>query len=194
MRIKRPVSISWIAAAALALALPVTQSAWAVASSSASKLLSSELPAGLTLKKASVDQVADAVYTAASQRPDLVMRLLETAILAKQPPPHNGYLPCPDLFKLLKKAVGAVPDKARELLELAMSLDPDCTDSLEKALDDPTLLGLSAGAFGNGLTSGFGAGLGTDFPGSPGFTGSPPGGATALPPTVVPPVTSDTAG
>jgi hypothetical protein len=156
------------------------------------KLLDSDLPAGVTVKRASIDQLSDALYTATSQHPDLAMKLLEVAILAKTPPPHDGHLPCPDLITMLRKTVGAAPDQARQLLELAISLDPDCTDALNNILADPTLIGLPANSFGNGLggNSGFGAGLGSSFPGSPGFTGSPPGGATALPPSTGVPTTA----
>jgi hypothetical protein len=182
MRMKNRVSLSWVAAAFLAVALPATPSAWAVSSSpAATKLLSSDLPAGVTLKTASVAEVGDALYTAATQQPGLVMSLLEAAVAAKTPPPHHGEISCEDLRKLLKRATDAVPDKARQLYELAITLRPGCADALTKELDD---------AFGGA----FGAGLGTAFPGSPGFTGSPPGGATALPPPVTPPTTADTSG
>jgi hypothetical protein len=182
-----------MAAAVLACALPVTQSALAVAKSGAYKLLSSDLPSGLTLRSASIDQVGDALYTATSQHPDMAMSFLEVAILAKRPPPHHGNMPCPDLIKLLKKTIGAAPNEARQLLELAISLDPECTDTLNDLLADPTLLGIPGVGNGEGSAAyGFGAGLGADFPGSPGFTGSPPGGTTALPPTVTTPVTTVT--
>jgi hypothetical protein len=184
MRIKYRVSLPWLAAAILAVALPATPSAWAVSNgNAAAQMLSSDLPAGLTLKTASVDQVGDSLYTAATQQPDMVMSLLEAAVRAKQPPPHHGEITCEDLRKLLKKATDAVPDKARQLFELAIALRPGCDDVLTKELDE---------AFGN--AGGFGAGLGTNFPGSPGFTGSPPGGATALPPATNPQTTSVTGG
>ena len=169
-------------AALLALALPVTQSAWALANAQTIELLSAQLPSGVTLKKASIDQTGDALYTAASQRPDLATSLLQIAVIAKRPPPRHGNLPCPDLIKLLKKTVAAVPDQARQLIELAISLDPECTDELDSLLKDPTQLGLSADAFNTGFGGTFGFGLGGDFPGSPNFVGSPPGGTLALPP------------
>ena len=183
-------SIPWVAAAVLALALPAAPSAWAAVNAAAgAKLLSADLPQGVTLKRASYDQVGDALYTAATQHPEMDMSLLEAAILAKRPPPHHGDIPCPELIKMLKRTVAAVPDDARNLLELAISLDPPCTDALGDLLADPTLLGLPGSAFGNGV-AGFGAGLGGNFPGAPGFTGSPPGGAVALPPPQPTPVTS----
>jgi hypothetical protein len=183
MRIKQRVSLPWLAVAFLAVALPATPSAWAVSNGgAAATLLSSDLPAGLTLKKASVEQVGDALYTAATQKPDMVLGLLEVAIVSKRPRDREE-LPCPDLRILLHKAMAAVPDKSRELLELALTLDPGCTDSLNAQLDE---------AFEK--VYGFGAGLGSNFPGSPGFTGSAPGGATALPPATNPQTTSVTGG
>ncbi len=191
MPIKSRILFPWVAAAVLAFALPVTPSAWAANDALTIKLLDSQLPQGVNLKKATLDQTADALGVAATQRPDLAPSLLKIAILARRPPPHHGNLPCPDLIKLLRKTVEAVPDDARQLLELAISLDPECADVLTKLLEDPTQLGLSANAFSGNF--GFGLGLGNEFPGSPGFTGSPPGGTLALPPVSSQPVlTSDT--
>ena len=191
-------SLPWVAAAVLALALPVTPSLQAAshnANSKMIKMLSADLPPGVTLKTANADQMGDAIYTATSQNPDLALAILEAAIIVKRPPPHHGDIPCPDVIKMLQKSVAANPDKARDLLELAISLNPECTDSFNELLADPTRLGLAPGAFGAGLgNTAFGAGLGGSFPGAPGFTGSPPGGATALPPPVTPPTTSVTNG
>ena len=188
--------LPWVAVAVLALALPVAPSLHAAANAANGKLvkmLSADLPPGVSLKTASASQMADAIYTVTSERPDLALGVLEAAIVAKRPPPHQGDIPCPDVIKMLRKSVAAAPDKARDLLEMAISLNPECTDSFNDLLADPTKLGLAPGAFGAGLTSstvtGFGAGLGAGFPGAPGFTGSPPSGATALPPPVAPPTT-----
>jgi hypothetical protein len=195
MRIKYRATLPWIAAV-LALALPISPAAWAVSSSAAaSKLINSSLPAGVTLRRASIDLVADALYTTTSQHPDMAMSLLRVAVVAKSANYKDANLPCPDLIKMLRKTVAAVPDQARQLLELALSLDPACTDALNDIIADPTLLGLPFNALGGfGVVTGFGAGLGGDFPGAPGFTGSPPGGATALPPSVVNPLTNDANG
>ena len=182
MLIKYRVSLPWVAAAFLAVALPATPSAWAVANGgAAAALLSSDLPAGVSLKAASVDQVGDALYTAITQKPEMALGLLEAAVIAKRP--WHRDLPCPDLRKLIKKATAAEPDKERQFIELALTLDPSCADALNEELDE---------AFE--AEHGFGAGLGTNFPGSPGFTGSPPGGATALPPATNPPTTADKGG
>jgi hypothetical protein len=191
---KHRTSLPWVAVAVLALALPITPAVHAATGKSDSKLvkmISADLPPGVTLKTATAAQMADAIYTVTSERPDLALGVLQAAIISKRPPPHQGDIPCPDVIQMLKKSVAAAPDKARDLLELAISLNPECTDSFNELLSNPALLGLSPGAFGAGLgNSGFGAGLGSNFPGAPGFTGSPPGGATALPPSGLPATTS----
>lgn len=175
MRLSSRIPLHWALFALLALA--AASSVRAETNRETASLLSAQLPVEVTLKKATIAQTGDALYSATSQRPDLALALLRVAILAKRPPPHHGFLPCPDLIFLLKRTVAAVPTKARQLLELAMSLDPECTAELEKLLEDPTLLGLPADAF-----SPFAPG-GVTAAGGNGFSGSPPGGSTiALPP------------
>ena len=71
-------------AAVLVVSLPATRPAWAVAMSNTRELLNSELPAGVTLQRATVDQTAAAVHAAVKARPDLATDIVRVAILAKK--------------------------------------------------------------------------------------------------------------
>ena len=68
---------------------------------------------------------------------------------------------------------------------MALSLHPECADSLNALL--ATTNGNAPSGFDTpqDLYGGFGVGFGPGFPGSPGFTGSPPSGAISLPPATV---------
>ena len=158
----------------LALGAPGARAATDAANAAA---LSTNLPASVTLAKASINQVVGALHEAVKQHHDDAVDLLKIAVLAKTPKQGHGELPCDDLKKLVEAAATAAPDKASQLVEMAASLHPDCADGLQN---------LTAGTSGSDEVGGFGLGLGTGFPGSPGFTGSAPSGASALPPVVLP--------
>ena len=177
--------LPWLLAAAFAVTLSLPQPVWALANASTAKLLSSQLPSGVTLASASINQVADATHSAVSQRPDLTISITQVAIVSKTPKTGHGQLSCKDLMKIVDAAVSAAPDKLREVVELAMSLHPECSGDLDDLLRNPSQIpGAEAG--GTGISVGeFGAGFGSGFPGSPGFIGSAPGGTTALPPSTI---------
>lgn len=172
-------------AAGLALAalpIPVARAATDAANAA---VLGTNLPRNVTLAKASVDLVAGALHEAVKQHHDDAVDLLKIAVLAKTPKQGQGELSCDDLRKLVRAAASAAPDKTSQLVDMAASLHPDCADSLQEWL---------AGGLGADEGGGFGSGFGPGFPGSPGFVGSPPSGAVALPAASPTPVTSATNG
>ena len=67
---------------------------------------------------------------------------------------------------------------------MALSLHPECSDTLNALLTTEVTNNNAPNGFDTpgDLYGGFGVGFGPGFPGSPGFTGSPPSGAIALPP------------
>ena len=62
-------------------------------------------------------------------------------------------------------------------------MQPGCADSLNALVANPTSTSNAPSGFDTpqDLYGGFGVGFGPGFPGSPGFTGSTPSGAIALP-------------
>lgn len=190
------VGLSCAFAALLVVAAPGVHSSFAAAASTpSSRLLSSKLPSGVTLTKASFAQTAEALKAAATERPDLAVSLLEAAISSRT---VNGKFQdgCNMLVKLVQNAAEGAPKKAGQLAEAADALEPDCAETLDQYLASVNLPALNAdpnsvtGEVGQGA---FGAGFGPGFPGSPGFIGSAPGGSIALPPVGVP-VSADTNG
>ncbi len=183
-------SLPWVLAA-VAVALPgVNPASAAPSGSAAAKMLSAQLPSGVTLAKADCAQTAKALGSAVSQRPDLATSLSQVAVLARTPKQGQGQLSCECLTKIIGAGVAAAPAQSNEIVQMALSLHPECADSLNALLSNPTN---SPDGFNtpNDLYGGFGVGFGPGFPGSPGFTGSPPSGAIALPPVVIPVVTSE---
>ena len=172
--------LSWALAACLALGALPAPAVHAATDAANAAALSTNLPPSVTLAKASVDQVAKALHEAVIQHHDDAVDLLKIAILAKTPKQGHGELSCPDLKKLVRAATSAATDKASQLVDMAASLHPECADDLQEML---------AGALGGDEAGGL---AGPGFPGSPGFVGSPPNGAVALPTPAVPPVTSVT--
>lgn len=174
-----------------AFATVLASSSFAAASGSAGSLLKSKLPSGLTLRNANAKQTVLALKAAAAEKPDMAVELLQAAILGKTKPDGKFEYGCKVLVQLVDAASAAAPAKTNEITEEALSLDPDCADDLNQYLTSggrPGLTGTSAdpnavgGEVGEG---GLGAGMGTGFPGSPGFVGSAPGGTIALPPVGV---------
>ena len=154
-----------------------------VSAATSAQLLGSQLPAGTTLARATVSQTANALKAAVSQRPDLAAGLTKTAVLARTPRQGQGELSCENLKRIVTGGVNGAPAKAREIVETALSLHPECSDSLNDLLTDSSANNAPNGFDTPGdLYGGFGVGFGPGFPGSPGFTGSPPSGAIALPP------------
>ncbi len=174
--------LPWVLAAVLAVVLTGANSAFAASMASSTKLLSSQLPAGVTLAKANVAQTSQALSSAVSQRPDLATSLTEVAVLARTPKQGQGQLSCENLTKIVGAAVSAAPAQSNEVVEMALSLHPECADSLKALLSNPNPNQPDGFNTPNDLYGGFGVGFGPGFPGSPGFTGSPPSGAIALPP------------
>ena len=174
--------LPWVLAAMLAVTLPGVTPAWSASSSATTKLLSSQLPSGVTLARASVPQTAKALNAAASQRPDLATSLTEVAVLARTPKQGQGELSCEDLVKIVSAGVNGAPAQANAIVQMALSLHPECADALNALLANPN--GNAPDGFNtpSDIYGGFGVGFGPGFPGSPGFTGSPPSGAISLPP------------
>ncbi len=166
-------------AAVLAVAAPTVHAASDTAA--ARNMLNRELGPSLTLAKASIDQTAGAVKSAVAQNIGMATSILEAAIMAKEPKQGHGRLPCKDIEKLTRAAIASDSGDASKLLEMASSLAPECADTLNALLTNPET-GDAAGLYGPAEDFGFGIGFGPGFPGSPGFVGSAPSGAIALPP------------
>ena len=178
----------------MAVTLAGASSVSAAPTGASTRLLSSQLPPGTTLARASVAQTAKAFGQAVGQRPDLAVDLTKVAVLARTPKQNQGQLSCEDLYKIVNAGVNAANNKSSEIVQSALSLHPECADTLNTLLDNPaTVTNNGPDGFNTpgDLYGGFGVGFGPGFPGSPGFTGSPPSGAIALPP-VQPVVTNVT--
>ena len=203
---------------ALVAMVPTRIRAASAADQTGAQLLQAQLPGGTTVSEADCEQLARAVTLATlshrtDAKPILTAALTRNAKKDSRSP--EAKLPCACVTRLLRASIGAAPDKASALLELASSLNPECADSLEAAvqvlndhnaidyknvIDDKNgpVTGQTPASgsqpysnapdlFDPGFeTSGFGVGFGPGFPGSPGFTGSPPSGAIALPPIANP--------
>ncbi len=172
--------LSWVVATLMVTALPGAKSALAAVSPAATQMLSSELPSGVTLSKASLNQTTGALHAAVAKNHKMAAKLLEAAVSAKS---SKYTLECAQVRALVKSAASAAPEQARSITEMAVALRPDCADGLNGDLSTtPTrgngILGTVGEAPGE-EASGFGAGLGAGFPGSPGFIGSAPSGAFA---------------
>ena len=170
--------LTWVIATLTIAALPAAT--FAAVSPMATKALSSELPAGVTLNKATLNQTSGALHEAVVKDHKMAAKLVEAAIKAKS---TKYTLECAQVRALVKSAASAAPEQARSITEMAVALRPDCADGLNGDLS-------TAPARGNGIVGevgsapsqeaqGFGAGLGAGFPGSPGFIGSAPSGAFA---------------
>lgn len=185
----------WALAVLLATAAPGVPSVWALSSAATVTLLKSELPSGVTLSSASVSQISSALRAAITSHPESAVSLTEVAILAKTPKKGQGTLSCRSLTKIVSASVSAAPDKSSETVEMALSMHPQCADALNALLSEPgtnqvaprTINGNAPDGFNTASDEygGFGVGFGPGFPGSPGFSGSTPSGAIALPPNQV---------
>lgn len=171
-------------AAVLAVVLTAAPCAHAATDTANASVLRANLPPNLTLKQASIAQMVKALHEAVVQHHDDAVDLLRIAVLAKTPKQGDGLLSCEDLIRLVRAATTAATDKTSQLIDMGASLHPECADSLQNLLAGADALGEDAG-------NGFGIGFGPGFPGSPGFVGSAPSGAFALPP-VTNPVTAVT--
>ena len=173
-----------------AVALSSVAPAQAASGSASSRLLAAQLPAGVTLTAASVPQTASALRSAVREKPEMATSLTRTAVLARTPRQGQGELSCADLNKIVSQGVDGAPSQSNEIVQVALSLHPECADSLNALLTSAPANNAPSGFdTPQDLYGGFGVGFGPGFPGSPGFTGSPPSGAIALPP-IATPVTS----
>ena len=188
--------LSWAFAALLAVATTPTIYAASESAAARSKL-SAELPTGVSLATASVDQTAGAVRASVAKDPDMGGAILASAIAAKTPKQGRGELSCANLAKLTRAAVASDMKQASMLVEQALASRPDCADSLNNLLvagaNDRSTSDVP-GLFNTADDFAFGVGFGPGFPGSPGFVGSPPSGSVALPAASPTPVTSSTNG
>ena len=174
--------LPWVLAAA-AVAFSGAPSAWAAPAGAATKMLSEQFPSGTTLARANCDQTSKALSSAVSQKPEMATSLTQAAVLARTPKQGQGTLSCDCLTKLVGAGVAAAPAQSNEIVQMALSLHPECSDQLNALLTTPASPNAPDGyGTANDLYGGFGVGFGPGFPGSPGFTGSPPSGAIALPP------------
>ncbi len=183
----------WALAAVMAVAAPGIPSVWALSSAGTVSLLKSELPPGVTLSSASISETASALGAAVASRPDAAVGLTEVAILAKTPKKGHGRLSVSSLVEIVQAAIQAAPQEANDIVEMALTLHPEAADALNGLLTNPEVQVRRSGANNapdgfntpNDLYQGFGVGFGPGFPGSPGFSGSTPSGAIALPPEQV---------
>ena len=170
--------------AAVVLLTAAASSAQAAESAAAIRSqLASELPAGVSLAKASIDQTAGAVRGAVAKDKTDATEILRVAIISKEPKQGRGKLACADVAKLTRAAIASDSGDASQLVDTAASLHPECADELNSLLGTAASVSDNTpGLFGPSEEYGFGIGFGPGFPGSPGFVGSPPSGAIALPP------------
>lgn len=180
-------------AALLAVSASTGQAAPASMAATRSRL-SSELPAGVTLAKASIDQTAGAVKSAVAKDTDDATEILRVAIMSKEPKQGQGKLPCKDVAKLTRAAIASDNAAASQLIDTAASLHPECSGELNDLLgaNNGAADANGAGLFAPADAYGFGVGFGPGFPGAPGFVGSAPSGGFALPPASPAPATPTT--
>ncbi len=181
----------WAFAAVMAVALPGTP-AWALSNTATVQVLKSQLPQGVTLASASISETATALSYAVTAHPNDAVGLTEVAILAKTPKRGHGRLSTSSLVRIVQAAIQAAPQEANDIVQMALTLHPEAADALNALLTNPpanpsSLGGNAPDGFRNPTDDygGFGVGFGPGFPGSPGFSGSTPSGAIALPPDQV---------
>lgn len=175
----------WALAAIAAVALPGAQPARAASSPTNAQLLAAELPEGVTLAKASVGDTVKALSAAASKHPELAVGLTKVAVRAKTPKSGQGEANCSTVSKIVSAAINAAPAQSSDITQMALSMHPECADSLNNVLSTPYTNAPDGFDTPSDQYGGFGVGFGPGFPGSPGFVGSPPSGAIALPPSAV---------
>lgn len=152
------------------------------------RLLETELlPGKVPLLKAKCDPLVIAVSKTTLAHPDAAVSILHAALtrgVKKRRGEEAAILPCSCARRIFLASMAAAPKRSSEFLDLATELYPDCAAEFASAAVDFE----AQSRFGNSLNQepgGFGVGFGPGFPGSPGFTGSAPSGATALPPVAV---------
>lgn len=198
------------------LGLCLVPSTWSASTTNPTPalLLRAELPARVSLEKAPCELLAHALYRAVQTHRSQAGELLSTALsgdrLNGQPAVERS---CACVRQLFHAARSADPKQTAHLLEQTISLYPGCAEELEREaaaegdknvvsdskdpvfdpsfrdgippVADPTNAPDGFNTPGD-LYGGFGVGFGPGFPGSPGFTGSSPSGAVALPPGQTP--------
>ena len=158
-------------------------SARAAATKASANQISAQLPVGVTLSSATVSQTAAALSRAVTANPSQAVNLTQTALVAKTP--KKGKLSANSVVSLVKAAMQAAPQMANDILQMALAMYPEYADALNILVANPTSNGTDGFVDPTEQYGGFGVGFGPGFPGSPGFTGSPPSGAIALPPPAV---------
>ena len=147
------------------------------------RLLEAELqPIKVTLARAKCEQLVAAVGKTTLAHPDEARSILWAAltrrvVVLKKKDEPVATLPCTCARRIFLASIAAAPKRASEFLDLASELYPDCLSEFADAVRDFESF--------DGPAGGFGVGFGPGFPGSPGFTGSTPSGAIALPPVTV---------
>ena len=134
----------WALAAVLAVAAPGIPAVWALSSAGTVSALKSELPAGVTLSSATIPETARALGAAVAAHPESAASLTEVAILAKTPKKGHGTLSCRNLTKIVGASVNAAPQKSSDIVQMALSMYPQCADALNALLSGPESSGLPA--------------------------------------------------
>ena len=118
--------LPWAFAAVMAVTLSGASSVFAAPG--AASMLSSQLPSGTSLAKADCATTSKALTKAVSQRPDLATDLTKAAVLARTPKQGQGQLSCECLTKIVGAGVNAAPASSNEIVQMALSLHPECAD------------------------------------------------------------------
>ena len=184
------------------------------------RLLSAQLPSGKTIAQTDCEQLCRVVgRVTLTHRADAVA-ILSAALTGgvKKDASHApAKRSCECVTRLFRVAVHAAPTQSSALLDAASALCPECADELAAALrqgddknvvddkngpahaaaadpatNNPTGLGNNDPAVDGDLSDRNygGLGFGPGFPGSPGFVGSSPSGAIALPGSTPVPTTN----
>ena len=178
-----PGALAWTLAAVMSVALLGAPSARAAVTTASANAISAQLPAGVSLRSATIAETATALGKAVAANPSAAVSLTETALAAKKP--RKGKLSCASVSSLVQAAMQAAPQSANDVLQMALSEHPGCADELNALVANPTPNAPDGFVDPTQQYGGFGVGFGPGFPGAPGFSGSPASGGIALPPGAV---------
>ena len=110
--------------------------------------------------------------------------MTEAALVAKTKS-KGKKLSAAEVKTIVSAAFNAAPDESSDILQMALAIYPQYADELNGLAANPGSAPVNNAPDGfntpQDLYGGFGVGFGPGFPGSPGFTGSTPSGAIALP-------------
>ena len=182
-----PSLFAWALAAVMAVALPGIHSAQAA---TPNQQLSRQLPPGVSLSRASITETAAALHVAVADNPRSSGSLTEAALVAKSKS-KGRKLTASEVKIIVSAAFSAAPGESSDILQMSLAMYPQYADELNALALNPDRGSPESSAPVNNapdgfntpedLYGGFGVGFGPGFPGSPGFSGSSPSGAIALP-------------